>query len=166
MKLNFAMIAVLLTSFASAPAFADWDMPDASAMGSTIASSVANLTSQPVIQTVYSDVSGQASSGFDLSSLSSTISDATASDATGSQQQPEYTANTTSTSGTQAVSTLPECRTHALSVVSGTVDASGLAPCTLGSLADMAVTNKGQTGIYGDAGSKGPIDTTDYRQDF
>jgi hypothetical protein len=159
MKLNFAMIAVLLTTFASAPAFADWDMPNASAVGSTIASNVANVTSEPVIQTAYADVSGLASSGFDLSSLGSTISNATAGDATVSQQQPEYTANTTNATGTQAVSTLPECRTHTLSCISGPVNANGLPPCTLDSFVYMSLTNIGKEDtdkIYGDEGRSGP----------
>ena len=113
MKLNFAMIAVLLTSFAAAsPVFADWDD-----VGSTIASNVSTITGQPVIQTAYSDISGLASSGFDLSSVSSAINDATAGDAL--NPQPEYTANTTEKTGTQAVPTLLDCRTHTLSVISG-----------------------------------------------
>ena len=157
MKLKFAMIAVLLTSFAAAaPAFADWDD-----VGSTVASNVANMTGQPVIQTAYSEISGLASSGFDLSNLSSTIGNATAGDAIGSQQQPEYTANATYTTGTQAVDTLPECRTHTLSVIRGPVNANGLPPCTLDSFVYMSLTNNDNdttNEIYGDEGGDKGID--------
>jgi hypothetical protein len=158
MKLNFAMIAVLLTSFAAtSPAFADWDD-----VGSTIASNVATVTGQPVIQTAYSDISGLASSGFDLSSVSTAINDATAGNAL--NPQPEYTANTTETTGTQAVPELQECRTHTLSVISGPVNANGLPPCTMDSFVYMSLTNNGikvTKEIYGDEGTDGrpPLDT-------
>jgi hypothetical protein len=158
MKLNFAMIVALLTSFAAAPAFADWDMPSASSIGSTVASSVSNLTSQPSVQTIYSDISGLATSGFDLNSLSSLVNDATAGDATGLQQQSEYTANTTDITGSQAVSTLPECRTSTLSVAVDPANPDALPSCALSSLASMSVVNKGATGIYGDAGRNGRPD--------
>jgi hypothetical protein len=151
------MIAVLLTSFSAvSPAFADWD--DANSVGSTIASSVAAMTSQPAIQTAYSDISGLASSGFDLSSVSSAINNATAGNAI-TQEQPEYTANTTERTGTQAVSSLRECRTHTLSVISGPVNGNGLPPCTLDSFVYMSMTNNDPEvtrAIYGDEGTNGP----------
>jgi hypothetical protein len=157
MKLNFAMIAALLTSLAAAPAFADWDMPDASSLVSTASSNVANMTFQPAVKTVFSDLSAVTTSGFDLNSLSAILDNATAGDALSSQQQSKYTANTTDKTGTQEVSTLPECRTATLADVTGPLNADGLPACTLASLASMSVSSQGATAIYGDAGKNGPI---------
>ncbi len=162
MKLNFAIVAALLTSLGPLPVFADWDMPSANSVGSTVASSAANLTSQPAVQTLYSDISGLATSGFDLNSLSSIVNDATVGNAAGSQQQPAYTANTTDTTGTQVVSALPECRTSTLAVVDDPANPFVLPSCALSSLSSMSVVNKGATGIYGDAGLCGRPNTVDY----
>jgi hypothetical protein len=150
MKLNFAMITALLTSFAAAPAFADWDMSTASSMGSTVASSVADMTSQPVVKTVFSDVSAVASSGFDLDSLNSIVSDATAGDAAGA-------GNTTDKTGTQAVSTLDACTTATLAEVTGPLNENGLPACTLSSLASTS-SIQGDTSIYGTTGQCGAFD--------
>ena len=157
MKLNFAMIAALLTSFAAAPAFADWDMSNSSSVGSTVASSVADMTSQPVVKTVFSDISAVASSGFDLNSLNSIVGDATFGDALSPQQQPEYTANTIDTTGTQTVSTLQECTTATLAEVTGPVNENGLPVCTLSSLASTS-SIQGATEIYGTTGRSGAFD--------
>jgi hypothetical protein len=159
MKLNFAMIAALLASFAAAPAFADWDTSDASSIGSSVASSIAGMTSQPVVNTVFSDISAVASSGFDLNSLNSIVSDATAGDASGSQQSSEYTANTTDKTDTQAVSTLQDCRTATLAEVIGPVNENGLPACALGSLAATSSV-QGNTAIYGTSGRYGAFDMT------
>jgi hypothetical protein len=124
------------------------------------------MTNQPVIQTVYSDISGLASSGFDLSSVSSAINNATAGNAIAQEQQPGYVANSTQRTGTQAVPSLLDCRTHTLSVISGPVNANGLPPCTMDSFVYMSLTNNGAKitkEIYGDEGTDGPPPLFDFQ---
>jgi hypothetical protein len=164
MKLNLAMIAILFAFFtATSPAFAAWD--DINAASSTTAASVIEETAQPVAQTSFAGTSGPASSGFDLSSLNSPMSNAITNVANESEQQPAYVANTTNTTGNQSVSSLPECRTHTLSIISGPVNANGLPPCTLDSFVYMSLTNNGKdvtNAIYGDEGRDGRPTMTNF----
>jgi hypothetical protein len=160
MKLNFAITSAVLTIFAAAPAFADFDLPAAGSVEPSFASSVSNLSSQSAGQPIYSDVTGPAASGFDLNGLNSFGGNATAYGADNLQQTPEYIANTTKQTGIQAVFALPDCRTSTLSAITDPTNADSLPSCTLGSLSSMSVVNRGQTGIYGEAGRFGPQDTT------
>ncbi len=137
MKLSLALVSIFFAVSTNAPAFAqDWDMQPAAAPQAFAAREAVHQCEEAAPVSTL---------GFDMSGMCENALGNT-THLTGSMDNVPHTTGRT---GKQAISSLPLCRTHTLSKISGPIAANGLPPCSL----DSFVKNSGFSDqIYGDEG--------------